>query len=179
MSLVSLHGKLDILSTNFVTTTLPQPTVSHGGSNQAQRLVTRSVCGTGHTWTRCKIVNKNFGIVKISTALRESTDGKDEKGSSTQGPESDAWLLTVNISIGMGSCRKGLRFNFKDRFDNWSLNPIRQIPDNSPIFKAIIDGDITEVQKLLDLGKASVYDVNENGDSLLHVSVPPTLSSDS
>ncbi len=176
MSLALLHGKLDVLSTRIETTTLLCRTESEICSHQARKLGSMSARGMENIRTICKTINKNFWVLRISTPRRENTVRRGGQGSSTREPDSPVRVWTMNIFVRMGYCRKGLRMSVTGQFDTWCLNPIRHIPNDSPIFRAIGDGDIVEVQKLLDLGKASVYDVDEDGDSLLHVSVAHMLA---
>lgn len=43
------------------------------------------------------------------------------------------------------------------------------VPDSSPIFEACRTGDVDEVIRLVQEGKATVFDVSGKGWSLLHV----------
>ena len=52
----------------------------------------------------------------------------------------------------------------------FSLNSIRRVPDDSPIFQFCINGDLQNVKELVYDGTASAFDVDRNGWSPLHVS---------
>lgn len=75
------------------------------------------------------------------------------------------WLNRVGMKYGMeanlSSTPTGWQFNF---------NPIRVVPDDSPIFNACRKGSISTVQFLLAEGEASVRDTNSKGWTPLHVS---------
>lgn len=75
-----------------------------------------------------------------------------------------SWLRRSGVNYGMeanfSSTTTGWRFNF---------NPIRVVPDNSPIFTACKQGNLATVQFLLADGKASVWDNNSKGMTPLHV----------
>jgi hypothetical protein len=75
------------------------------------------------------------------------------------------WLTKVGMKYGMEaslfSTPTGWQFNF---------NPIRAIPDDSPIFKACQQGNVETVRFLLSEGSASVRDTNSKGWTPLHVS---------
>lgn len=51
-----------------------------------------------------------------------------------------------------------------------SIKIYNVVPDDSPIFTAIEQGDLPEVQRLLISHEASIYDRDPEGDTLLHVS---------
>lgn len=58
-----------------------------------------------------------------------------------------------------------------DTFDNYMLDVIRRRPYSSEIFILCRKGDAGAVKRLLDRVEASIYDVDEDGMSLLHVRV--------
>jgi hypothetical protein len=74
------------------------------------------------------------------------------------------WLTKVGVKYGVEanlfSTATGWQFNF---------NPIRAVPDDSPIFNACRKGNISAVQFLLSQGNASVRDTNSKGWTPLHV----------
>jgi len=75
------------------------------------------------------------------------------------------WLTRAGVNYGMEAnvltTPTGWQFNF---------NPIRAVPDNSPIFSACRKGNLSAVQFLMAEGKASVRDTNSQGWTPLHVS---------
>jgi hypothetical protein len=74
------------------------------------------------------------------------------------------WLTKVGMKHGMEanllSTPTGWQFNF---------NPIRAVPDDSPIFNACRRGNVSTVRFLLSEGAASVRDTNSKGWTPLHV----------
>lgn len=72
---------------------------------------------------------------------------------------------------------KGFRIMTTNTFDRYTLNVIRRRPAGSKIFQLCEDGDVQAVKRLLDRGEASIYDVDEMGRSLLHVSIPRSTES--
>jgi hypothetical protein len=58
-------------------------------------------------------------------------------------------------------------------YNRWTYTPTPfcVIPSHSPVFAACEAGDVEEVERLFSTGTATVYDTNENGWTLLHVSV--------
>lgn len=54
-----------------------------------------------------------------------------------------------------------------------SLKTYRIVPDDSPIFNAVEEGDLRGVQMLLDTREAFVTDTNQRGETPLHVSSNP------
>jgi Ankyrin repeats (many copies) len=75
------------------------------------------------------------------------------------------WLTKIGMKHGMEanllSTPTGWQFNF---------NPIRAVPDDSPIFNACRRGNVSTVRFLLSEGAASVRDTNSKGWTPLHVS---------
>lgn len=69
---------------------------------------------------------------------------------------------------------------FRRRFDlytsrshsgwDFSLNVYNVRPSDAPIFEYVEEGDISAIQQLFQENMASVFDVDEEGKSLLHVS---------
>ncbi|EPE27940.1 Ankyrin repeat-containing protein [Glarea lozoyensis ATCC 20868] len=73
------------------------------------------------------------------------------------------WLTKAGLNCGMeanvSTTPTGWQFNF---------NPIRAVPDDSPIFSACRKGNLSAVRFLLTEGKASVKDTNSKGWTPLH-----------
>lgn len=80
------------------------------------------------------------------------------------------WLTKVGMKYGMEAnlftTPTGWQFNF---------NPVRAVPDDSPIFNACQKGNIETVRFLLTEGEASVRDTNSKGWTPLHVSRSPVV----
>jgi hypothetical protein len=74
------------------------------------------------------------------------------------------WLTKVGMKYGVEAnlfaTATGWQFNF---------NPIRAVPDDSPIFNACRKGNLSTVRFLLSEGDASVRDTNSKGWTPLHV----------
>jgi len=110
-----------------------------------------------------------FGTIWLrTTSVRvDSTSGKKGKtvdvvSSFTFFPSH--WLMKLGLNCGMEAnafpTPTGWQFNF---------NPIRGVPDDSPIFSACRKGNLSAVRFLLTEGKASVRDTNSKGWTPLHV----------
>ena len=67
---------------------------------------------------------------------------------------------------------RSICFRSTKSFGNWqySLKTIRVIDDDSQIFKACASGDIRSIIKLLSAGTATLTDISDEGETLLHVS---------
>lgn len=78
--------------------------------------------------------------------------------------------FAISLVLRFGSCQRGFHLRTNDTFDMWSLNSIRRVPDDSPIFQHCINGNTQSVKELIHRGMASPFDVDSSGRSLLHVS---------
>ena len=76
------------------------------------------------------------------------------------------WLTNSAIHLSLASTALSIQSNVKT---------LRIIPDSAEIFGAVSAGDIVTVQKLFELGKASIHDVDQYNWTLLHVKVLLTL----
>lgn len=65
------------------------------------------------------------------------------------------WFVTISISSSSFTM---------------SLHPPRYIPDHAPVWGMLNRGDVDALQALFAAGKASVYDVGEDGQTLFYVS---------
>jgi hypothetical protein len=54
----------------------------------------------------------------------------------------------------------------------FAFTPIYVVPNTSPVFAACEAGDVDEFERLIDAGKATIYDTNDSGWTLLHVRDP-------
>ena len=76
-----------------------------------------------------------------------------------------SWLTGFGLKYGMEanlcSTPVGWQFNF---------NPVRAVPEESPIFKFCKSGNLSAVKQLVADGSASVKDTSPNGWTPLHVS---------
>ncbi|KAF7881353.1 uncharacterized protein EAF01_011864 [Botrytis porri] len=103
----------------------------------------------------------------ISTTHRYSdVDGTDDADNSTT-----TKTFLVKFHMGFTTCRKGFRFMMTSTFDRYALDVVRRRPNDSEIFELCIDGNVQAVKRFLDRGEASIHDVDEDGESLLHKAV--------
>jgi hypothetical protein len=75
----------------------------------------------------------------------------------------------VQLLMGITTCRRGFKLSTTDRFDSWTLNAVRRRPSDSKVFALCYADDVDGIESLLLRGEASIHDVDEEGDSLLHV----------
>lgn len=130
---------------------------STGGRRKSQSRICHKTSATGAL----------FGTIWLrTTSVRvDSRSGKnfDVVSSFTFFPS--WWLTKLGVNFGMEAtlCETfaGWQFNF---------NPIRAVPDDSPIFRACKSGNLPAVQFLITDGTASVKDTNSKGWTPLHVS---------
>jgi hypothetical protein len=109
-----------------------------------------------------------FGWVQrtYSSFLLETEDCNSYESITTQFL-STAWLRVPGISV------------FQTRphsYGQWTytLTPIYVVPNGSPIFPACEAGNMKEVERLFAARKATIYDMNENGWTLLYVRILET-----
>jgi Ankyrin repeats (many copies) len=75
------------------------------------------------------------------------------------------WLNKVGLKYGIEANLFGTPVGWQ-----FNINPIRAMPDDSPIFSASRKGDLSTVRFLIAEGGASVKDTNSKGWTPLHVS---------
>jgi hypothetical protein len=76
------------------------------------------------------------------------------------------WLTNSAIHFSLASTALSVQSNLKT---------LRIIPDSAEIFGAVSTGDLLGMQRLFELGKASVHDVDQHNWTLLHVRTLLTL----
>lgn len=76
------------------------------------------------------------------------------------------WLTNSAIHLSLASTALSIESNLK---------MLRIIPDSAEIFGALSAGDLLGMQKLFELGKASIHDVDQHNWTLLHVRTLSTL----
>jgi hypothetical protein len=157
-----------------ISSSLPIPASSevpihayNGYSNTSQQPLTR--------FTRSSYINLFSFIDGSVTSTRTVYSNPAQSSSSPQGNK-DAELysstkLTIKVLIKLSSYTRGLRFQTNNFLNGCYLNSTRCIPNDSPIFKLCQYGDAQGMLKLFSAGTASIYDVDQNGQSLLHVSI--------
>jgi hypothetical protein len=139
----------------------------NGYSNMSQQLLTR--------FTSSTYINL-FGFIDGSAIVTRTVYSNPAQLSNSPQGNEDAELysstkLTIKVLIKLSSYARGLRFQTNNLLNGYYLNSIRCIPNDSLIFKLCRSGDAQGMLKLFSAGKASSYDVDQNGKSLLHVSI--------
>ena len=86
-------------------------------------------------------------------------------------------LVKWKLHIQAASCLSTYGFNILGTlaFGNWHYNfyPCRLRQDNSPIFEACHRRDVDTVRTLLERGEASPFDIDDRGDTPLHICFVP------
>ncbi|KAJ8063352.1 hypothetical protein OCU04_008580 [Sclerotinia nivalis] len=176
-SMIQVNSKLDILDTKIssiaATTTSSSLQITHQSSLQLMQ--NRPVSPrhrSNYTNGVFKSIDQHrtnfffgtFSFRTISTTYRyDDNDSPNDADNSTTTKD-----YLVEFLIGFTTCRKGFRVTATNTFDHYRLDVIRRRPNNSEIFKVCTEGDAGAVKRLLDRGEASIYDVDEYGESLLH-----------
>jgi len=140
---------------------LPRFCIHDEPSNTSQQLLTR-LANTSHI----NVFGFMHGsIITTTTGQSNSLEGdKDaELYSSTK--------LTFQVLFKLSFYTRGLRFQTNDSLNSWCLNSIRCISNDSPIFTLCQNGNAQGMLRLFRARKASIYDVDEQGWSLLHVRI--------
>jgi hypothetical protein len=114
-----------------------------------------------------------FGTIWLRTTSVRLDSSSGKKGKKVDAVSSftffpSYWLTKLGLNCGIEAnvftTPTGWQFN---------LNPIRAVPDDSPIFSACRKGNLSAVRFLLTEGKASVKDTDSKGWTPLHVSLNP------
>src|SRR5436309_1212093 len=133
-----MNGKIDMLAATLERTSVAStPRVSYASANPLVRpqdlSLTSSVQLPGYegkglagnslqyyTRTTFQSMDKLFGLLRISSVSRQyiSIGSFNEE---TENNESGK-ILTFNVFLRFGSCRKGFKLRINDTFDNWCLN---------------------------------------------------------
>ncbi|THV47080.1 hypothetical protein BGAL_0337g00140 [Botrytis galanthina] len=177
-SLIQVNSRLDVLTTNISSVATTNST--HQIALQTSQEMTQSQLFPSGGWrSSAGSVSKSFNQYKtnfllgtvnfrtISTTHRyNDDDGIDDADNSTT-----TKTFLVELLMGFTTCRKGFRFTTTSTFDRCALDVVRRRPSDSEIFKLCKNGNIQAVRRLLDRGEASVHDVDERGESLLHLAV--------
>ncbi len=110
--------------------------------------------------TKFQSTDKVFGLMRISSVFRQyiSSEILNEE---TENSEASGKVLTLNILLKFGSCRKWFKLRINNTFDDWCLNSLR--PNISLVFQLCEEGNCSVIERLLASRKASVYDLNETG----------------
>ncbi|KAF5870317.1 uncharacterized protein Bfra_009701 [Botrytis fragariae] len=177
-SLIQVSSRLDVLSTNI--SSIATTNSTHQIALQASQEMTQSSFVPSSGWKdSAGSVSRSFDQYKtsfllgtlnfrtISTTHRYSDDdGTDDADNSTT-----TKTFLIELFMGFTTCRKRFRFMMSSNFDQYALDVVRRRPNNSEIFRLCKRGNVQGVKKLLDRGEASIHDINEKGESLLHKAV--------
>jgi hypothetical protein len=118
------------------------------------------------SWTSINAGLALLSFQTTSTMFYDVEDSGDDETSTIRTKKT----FTFNFLWGYSSCRRGVRISTNSSFDSLTLNAIRRRPYDSQIFMLCEEGDTMGVEKLLQTGDASLYDTDEDGYGLLHVS---------
>jgi hypothetical protein len=182
-----VHGRLEILAANFQALSIEDPCqqeISANGGASAHigtadfksrtsaplESMSESVArsrGMLQTRTTQKSLNVGLGILSLQSTTKDFKDPYDS-ALNERGVKSTRQSFTIRFLYRFKSCRRGFRFHLDDTFDTWIFNSIRRRPWDSEIFQLCREGDVQGVKMLLDCGGASVFDVDDHGDSPLH-----------
>lgn len=141
--------------------------IYNGYSNISQQLLSRFI--------RSTYMNL-FGFIDGSAIVTRTVYSNPAQLSNSPQGNKDAEVysstkLTIKVLIKLSSYARGLRFQTNNLLNGYYLNSIRCIPNDSLIFKLCRSGDAQGMLKLFSAGTASSYDIDQNGKSLLHVSI--------
>lgn len=186
-----VNGRLEILAASFQAITVEQRSdqivsqiVSQNCLGSAEVMTTESKpllnarlspvtelvfksSGEVQTRTMQRSLDVGLGLLSLQTTVKslktcDAYDGKEKDAKPTRKS------FTVRFLCRFATCRRGFRVCTNDTFDNWTFNTIRRRPWDSKIFDLCTVGDVEGVKKLIHYGEASVFDVTQEGWSLLH-----------
>lgn len=124
-------------------------------------------------WSR-SVVKNLFGTFSISSEVHQLAKSRNKE---IDDLDSDDFVRTTSIRIHPArwlirlGIHFGVQFAAQERSLSWkhTLTTFRAVPDDAAIFSACCRNDIDGVDKLLDAGKASIWDTNTSGWTPLHV----------
>lgn len=122
---------------------------------------------TQSTWIT---INSGLSLLSIQSSSTTFIDPKEKEGDIQEFTYTRKTLV-VNFFWGFLSCRRGFRLSVNIPFDSLKLDITRRRPSDSLIFSLCQKGDTNEVKRLLQTGEASIFDSDEIGRGLLHVSI--------
>jgi hypothetical protein len=175
-----VNGKLDVLAASFSSTSLQSSSNLSSYQIDSTQQCTNAFSsdrtkqlplGRGHL--RRKIITQTsidagLGALRIRSTSAKilSPNGEPCKDDDDKHNKKS---YVIQLILGFTTCRKGFRISTSSGFDNWTFNTIRRRSSSDEIFQFCEDGNTERVWELLRYGEASVFDVDENGQSLLHV----------
>lgn len=177
-TICQMNGKLEILATKFESISIasvqsqePIPVGSRASiTPAADRQRAFNSFASPSTLATLKQVSQNFlqagfGTLQFrSTSVTQSEMSKDE----TENPKIVKFFVATLI-LNFSVCRRGFRISSNNNFTNWTFNTFRRRPSSSDVFRFCRQGNTGAVRELIHCGEASVFDIDDYGDSLLHV----------
>ena len=159
-----MNGKIDMvaaaLERTIVATTpkVSKPPITHlirdrDLSIASKQLPYHEGSGSAGISTECFLrttfqsMDKVFGLLRITSVSRQyiSSEILTEETENSGHSEN---VLTLNILLKFGSCRKGFMLRINNTFDDWSLNSLRRLPNDSLVFKLCEEGNCLTIEKL-------------------------------
>lgn len=121
-------------------------------------------------WLNLKNMLGRFDLHRAKTERRPKYVDQDrierDVATSSLAYYPSSWLLKVGLKVGMEIALINSQRGWK-----CSLSSIRAVPDNSLVFRFCQSGNIEAVRELFSRGEASVYDVDSEGQTPLHVRI--------
>ncbi|KAI8950913.1 hypothetical protein F4801DRAFT_601725 [Xylaria longipes] len=121
-----------------------------------------------------KVVRRSHRFLGLATCIHnirnEAATWRQSTSASSEGTDviHEEWRLLPRA----WTKANGVSIQWTRRLGNWqySFRTIRVVDEHSQIFEACAVGDIQQVIRLLSTRAATTSDVNDQGDSLLHIS---------
>jgi hypothetical protein len=119
------------------------------------------------TTTTWRTFRSFFGVLSFRSVLASVMDEEDNAKAAKGKIRNRNGV--IDMLLGFQSCRRGYRFQFSDNFDHWVFHSRHTLPKGSKVFEFCSAGNLQGLRELLSAGAASIFDVDENGWSPLHV----------
>lgn len=138
-----------------------------GASIQNSRLATRSTFSKQRSMTVSEF-SGHLGRLIVKKEVQNSDFGKEEESNSvdTHHSESSSWIFMPSFSSYAFDYRYLNTCGYVER----ALRTYPILPLEHPVWDMCYRGDLTGIQKLLGDRQISPFSVDEDGDTLLHVS---------
>ncbi|PQE10996.1 threonine synthase protein [Rutstroemia sp. NJR-2017a BVV2] len=117
-------------------------------------------------------VNFLLGALSLRTISSTFTITQDSIEDNSETTKKETTVVrssyVIQLLMGITTCRRGFKVSTTDGFDSWMLNAVRQRPSSWEAFSLCYLDDADGLESLLLRGEASIHDVDEKGNSLLH-----------